>query len=206
MMQLQRLRDRIDGIDRQIIDLLNERLEQAVMLRKLKPATRDAAREAAVLRHVQGLCKRLVSPELARQLYMLIMAESRGLQDRAFTVAGFQGQRGSDGEAAAGHWDKAAVAVPVPSFADLFDGLEAGVFAYGVVPAEDSRAGIVDQVNELLRQRDVTVVAVLDMDASHGAVKPLAAQLDGLELGKGAVQGQGGSRFFVVARRNAQPD
>ena len=46
MMQLQRLRDRIDGIDRQIIDLLNERLEQAVMLRKLKPATRDAAREA----------------------------------------------------------------------------------------------------------------------------------------------------------------
>lgn len=166
-MQLDQLRQRIDSIDRQIMMLLNDRMEQAVMIRKFKKQTFDADRERAVLDNVRSLAGRLVSPALAESLYSLIMEASRGLQDHQQTVVAFQGEHGAFSEAAALHWQEGAIPIPQQSFADIFDGLAAGTFDYGVVPVENSLGGIVGEVNNLLLKRQVVVVAALDMDISH---------------------------------------
>ncbi|MBU0937270.1 MAG: chorismate mutase [Spirochaetes bacterium] len=166
-MHLKQLRKRIDLIDTQILTLLNDRMEQAVLLRKLKKQVLDSDREAEVLARVRSLSGQLVSADFAEKLYKQIMEESRNLQTRSHVTAAFQGEHGSYSEAAVLRWQPDAVPVPQQSFADIFEGLEAGTFDYGVVPVENSLGGIVGEVNNLLLSGNVEVVRALDMNISH---------------------------------------
>ena len=80
-MDLSDWRERIDGIDRQLIDLLNERMHCAQEIGRIKKAAgqpiRDPERELDVLAKIkaynQGL-QGLVKDEALEELYWLLIA------------------------------------------------------------------------------------------------------------------------------------
>ncbi len=71
----------------------------------------------------------------------------------------FQGERGAFGdEAVRVYFGKQAEPLPHLSFADVFRAVAAGEVDYGLVPVENSQAGSINDVYDLLRQHDLFVI------------------------------------------------
>ncbi|HSV57013.1 MAG TPA: prephenate dehydratase domain-containing protein, partial [Magnetospirillaceae bacterium] len=166
-MKLERLRAEIDRIDSRILSLLEERMEKAVLTRRLKPGTRDAAREAEILARVASRSLCLSRPDFTAGLYRAILTESRALQDAEPRLVGFQGTHGAYSEAAVRAWDQEAAAIPFSEFSQVFDGVLDGSLDFGVVPVENTLGGIVGQVNSILVTTELRVVAAVDLPVNH---------------------------------------
>ena len=166
-MKLNLLRENIDIIDQKLIKLLNDRMEQAVMSRKLKENVEDTEREQLVLDRIKVSSTGLLNPDFTEKLYRLIIEESKRLQGENKKIIGFQGEHGAYSEEAAKTWDSDIVTVPCVEFADVFEGVEAGLFDYGIVPVENNLGGIVGEVNSLLLKKDLHVIDALDIAVSH---------------------------------------
>jgi len=82
--ELGSLRFEIDGLDAQILTLLNERMERAVAIGRAKDRfgghVLDQDREAVVLHRLHGLNQGPLSAEGIDVIYGVIMAVSRELQ------------------------------------------------------------------------------------------------------------------------------
>ena len=81
------IRENIDKIDQQILELLNARMQQALLVRKFKEKTEDKTREQEVLKKV-ALRGRSISnpdslldPAFIEKLYRIIIEESKRIQD-----------------------------------------------------------------------------------------------------------------------------
>ena len=166
-MKLNLLRENIDIIDQRLIKLLNDRMEQAVMSRKFKEKIEDSGREQAVLERIRDSSTGLLNPDFTEKLYKLIISESKRLQNEKKKIIGFQGEHGAYSEEAAKAWNNDIVTVPCVEFADVFEGVEAGLFDYGIVPVENNLGGIVGEVNSLLLQKDLKVIDALDIAVAH---------------------------------------
>ena len=71
----------------------------------------------------------------------------------------FQGERGAFGdEATIAYFGAQTEPLPYRSFADVFRAVAAGEADYGLVPVENSQAGSINDVYDLLRQHDLFVV------------------------------------------------
>lgn len=166
-MKVNQLRENIDRIDQQILKLLNDRMEQAVMVRKFKANTEDPEREKHVMKKISDNSTGLLESSFTEKLYRLIIEESKKVQENPHTVIGFQGEHGAYSEEAARKWDKTGVAVPCMEFEDVFEGVESGLFDYGIVPVENNLGGIVGGVNNLLLKKDLKVVDAVEIPVSH---------------------------------------
>ncbi len=166
-MKLENLRADIDRIDSRILALLDERMERAVLARRLKTRTLDEAREAEVLDGVAQRSRCLARAEFTTALYRSIIAESRSLQERNLRLVGFQGMHGAYSEAAVRAWDPEAAAIPFTEFSQVFDEVQAGSLDFGVVPVENTLGGIVGQVNSILVTTQLKIVAAVDLPVNH---------------------------------------
>src|SRR5436853_788732 len=75
----------------------------------------------------------------------------------------FQGVRGAFGdEAARAYFEREGQPkidpIPCPSFADVFRAVAIGEVSYGIVPIENSQAGSINDVYDLLRQHDLYII------------------------------------------------
>ncbi|NOZ12600.1 MAG: bifunctional chorismate mutase/prephenate dehydratase [Acidobacteria bacterium] len=157
-MDLEEVRRQIDRIDFEVLSQLNRRMELALTSRKFKNKVLDKEREHDVLQKATAYAHGQVSPEFSRKLLSLIMEESRRLQETNRPLLGFQGEHGANSETAALRFTENAAIIPMESFADIFDGVEAGYLDFGIVPVENSLGGMVSRVNELMATRNVYVV------------------------------------------------
>lgn len=83
------------------------------------------------------------------------------LSPQTITVA-FQGERGAFGDEAVqtyfgNNTDRTPEPVPCRTFAQVFRSVAAGEVDYGLVPVENSQAGSINDVYDLLRQHDLYV-------------------------------------------------
>lgn len=80
-MTLASLRTRIDRLDAQLLRLVNQRAQLALMIGRIKKRRKwpvfDAAREAAVLGHVTRLNRGPLSPRAVRHVFQAILCECR---------------------------------------------------------------------------------------------------------------------------------
>lgn len=166
-MTLEKLRADIDRIDARLLSLLDERMEKALLTRRLKTGTQDSTREAEILSRVAQRSRCLAKEEFTTELYKAILAESRALQDGGIRLVGFQGVHGAYSETAIRAWDAAAAAIPFPEFSQVFDGVQAGSLDFGVVPVENTLGGIVGQVNSILVTTELRIVAAVDIPVAH---------------------------------------
>ncbi len=167
-MNLKDLRDRIDALDAKIVKLINERMERAILTRKLKrEGIQDSDREKEVLEKVRLNVRALADADFCMKLYQDIMAESKRLQALDLKTVGFLGEHGSNSELAARAWDPAVVPIPCAEFAEIFDGVEEGVFDYGILPVENTLGGMVGPVNNLLIYTSLNVVSAVDLPIAY---------------------------------------
>ena len=93
--------------------------------------------------------------------------EHPALPQKTINIA-FQGERGAFGdEAVRVYFGKQAEALPHRSFADVFRAVAAGEVDYGLVPVENSQAGSIDDVYDLLRQHDLFVIGEISHPVNH---------------------------------------
>src|ERR1700730_12378052 len=82
--------------------------------------------------------------------------------------AAFQGERGAFGdEAVRTYFGGQARPVPYRNFADVFRAVATGEVEHGLVPVENSQAGSINEVYDLLRQHDLFVVGEIGHPVNH---------------------------------------
>ena len=166
-MDLEGIRKNISRTDAEIIKLLNKRFELALKTKKFKSKISDDAREQDVLSAVKRNSQHLIKPEFTEKLYNEIIAESKKLQDKNLKLIGFQGEHGAYGELAVRAYDQSAAPIPCLEFAEVFEGVKTGELDLGVVPVENSLAGSVSVVNDLLVETDLNVIGEIIVPIHH---------------------------------------
>ena len=81
-MTIEEIRKNIDRLDARILKLLNDRMEQALMVRKLKQRIEDPEREQQVLEQIRRNATELIHPEFIERIYSDIIQESKTLQQK----------------------------------------------------------------------------------------------------------------------------
>ncbi|MEN6492326.1 MAG: prephenate dehydratase domain-containing protein [Rectinema sp.] len=166
-MNLEDIRTDIDRIDAKILSLLNERMEKALLTRRFKSTALDPAREQAVIDKVRHSSQCLLDPQFSVKIYEQMMAESRRIQEASPQTVAFQGEHGAYSEVALRILIPHAATIPCREFSDVFDGVEKGIYDYGIVPVENTLGGIVGPVNSILIYTTLKIVAAIDMPVRH---------------------------------------
>ncbi|HIH18900.1 TPA: prephenate dehydratase [Candidatus Micrarchaeota archaeon] len=166
-MKLEEMRARLDRIDDRIVKLLSARMETSLLTARLKGGVHDKAREEEVLARARKLSGGILRPEATERVFSGLISDSKKLQEQNLKLAAFQGEHGAYSEMAAGIVDPSAVPISCPEFADVFSGVKAGHFDFGVVPVENSLEGAVTQVNDLLLESDLTIAAEAYVPVHH---------------------------------------
>ncbi len=161
------IRNKIDSIDSDIVSLLNKRIELAVRVRRLRKESSDEKREAEVLQRVRLASRGLIDPEFTAGVFGNVIEECKKLQEKSYRLVGFQGEHGAYSEIAIKSLDSEAVTIPHAEFSEVFEGVSSGVIDLGVVPVENSLAGNVGQVDDLLAGTDLYVVGEAVIPIHH---------------------------------------
>lgn len=170
--QLKPLRDRIDALDEQILELLNQRAATALEVGKVKqdhdvdgPILKPE-REAMVIRRLQALNKGPFTPQAVDAVWSQIISTCRGLES-ALTAA-FLGPQGSFSEhAALEHFGHAITRLRCDSFDEVFRAVEAGQADVGMVPVENSTEGAVNRTLDLLLNSPLKVLGERSIKIHH---------------------------------------
>ena len=82
-MSLAKIREKIDLIDREILEKLNERMELALQTRKFKLQNSDRQRETQILEKIRKYSMRhpLIESDFAERIFSEFIKESNRLQD-----------------------------------------------------------------------------------------------------------------------------
>ncbi|MBZ5558258.1 MAG: prephenate dehydratase [Acidobacteriia bacterium] len=93
----------------------------------------------------------------------------------------YQGEPGAFSEAAARRVDHHAELIPCRSFEEVFDAVESGKAAYGVVPIENSIGGSIHRNYDLLLEHQLPIVAEVELPVVHHLLALPGATMAGLK-------------------------
>ncbi len=162
--QLKQLRDQIDGIDNELLQLVSKRAEFARQIGKIKKSgiVYRPEREAQILARMQEQNPGPISNEHIKQLFIEIMSLCRALE-KPMSVA-FLGPSGTfSEEAALKRFGSAITTIACDSIDDVFRTVESDTVNYGVVPVENSTEGAVGRTMDLLLQTPLIICGELQL-------------------------------------------
>ena len=81
-MDLNEIRGTIDRIDSEILKLLNDRMEQAMLAKRFKSSIEDLDREKVIMEKLKNSATPLLENEFKEDIYKLIFLYSKKLQER----------------------------------------------------------------------------------------------------------------------------
>ena len=143
------LREQIDAVDAELLQLFNRRARLAQQVAEVKQQAGEThdyyrpEREASILRRALEANPGPLPGETVVRLLQDLVSACRALEGR-LTVA-FLGPRGTFTEAAAvRHFGRDIELQPLATIENVFRAVEAGNADYGVVPVENSTEGVVD--------------------------------------------------------------
>lgn len=199
------LREKIDAIDKNIIELLRARLDIAQSVAEYKRTHArpilDKTRERAHLADIAAL-----SPEMYREefqtIFELIMQTSRMHQAHCLNVTSkilhdiaqadttteqvfprfasvaCQGIEGAYQQIATDKMFRHARLNFYPHFHDVFEAVETGVCRFGVVPLENSTAGSVTRIFDLMRDYQFYIVKTVRLKVDHNLLAQKGTKLE----------------------------
>lgn len=154
MKKLEQIRARIDGLDEQIQQLINERARCAQDVAQIKRESGDETafyrpeREAQILRDVQRRNQGPLGDEEMARLFREIMSACLALEQP--TGIAYLGPEGTFTELAAlKHFGHSVQTRPMAAIDEVFREVEAGSVPYGVVPIENSTEGVVSHTLDM---------------------------------------------------------
>ena len=206
-LDINKLREEINDVDAQMVDLFKKRMQIAASVAQYKKErglpVLDAARERALL----GRISDMAGEELdgyARTLYHTMLDVSRAYQytklnsesevysdikNTMKTTASMfpararvacQGVEGAYSQLAAEKLFELPEINFYKSFDDIFSAIESGECRYGVLPIENSTAGSVKKVYELMLEHKFNIVRSVRIKIDHNLLARKGAKLENI--------------------------
>ena len=161
-MELTDLRNRIDGLDDQLLSILNERMELVKKVGELKRSSQSIIyrpeREKQILDRLAKHNNGLLTRQAIDAIFFEIFAVSRNLElpERV----SYLGPEGSfTHQAAEGRFGAMSEYLVLPTIHSVFESVETGRAKFGVVPIENNQEGMVVETADFLREKNLSIVA-----------------------------------------------
>lgn len=194
-MELNNIREHIDSIDREITRLFTERMDTVAQVASAKKSTgkaiRDHARERTIINRVTEQAGDTYAPYV-KDLYKLIFELScnyqstlmgyptplsaqlneactqyAGKQLPKHALVACQGTEGAYAQQACEKLFEYPDILYFDSFDGVFNAVEQGMCEYGVLPIENSTAGSVTQVYDLMEKHSFHIVGARKLRIDH---------------------------------------
>ncbi len=171
--ELQKLRDTLDGIDNEILELLNKRMETVHKVGLVKAQSGGAIyrpeREKSIIDrlHKQSLeANGSLNRAAIEALFLEIFAISRNLE-LPENIA-YLGPEGSfTHQAAESRFGAMSAYLPISSIKGVFREVANKKAKFGVIPIENSSNGIVSDTVTCLNEYDLKIIAEVMVDIHH---------------------------------------
>ncbi len=207
-MDIKDLRNEIDRIDDELTKLFKERMETAAEIAKYKKENNmpvfNKERERNVLNSVtedmpselQGYTKtlyetifnlsrsyqkRIITPKssLSKMIEEVTASTPCERPDRA--VVACQGVEGAYSQFACDKMFAYPSIVYCKSFEDVFRAVDSGLCRYGVLPVENSTAGTVNKVYDLMNEHKFYIVHSLKLFVRHSLLAPTGVEISDIK-------------------------
>lgn len=193
-MKLEEIRNEIDSIDKELVSLFIRRMNCSAQVAEYKKENNlpvlDASRERVLLNKISDLSGEEFE-EYSRTLYSTILSLSRSYQHKASNESSMlyneitealestpklfperatiacQGVEGAYSQIAAERLFSAPDIVFFSNWEKVFSAIEAGLCRYGVIPIENSTAGSVKRVYDLMISRNFKIVRSVRVKVNH---------------------------------------
>ncbi|MBN2644118.1 MAG: prephenate dehydratase [Desulfuromonadaceae bacterium] len=168
--ELKSLRDTIDHLDDQILDLLNERARVVMRVGEAKKDSQRAfyvpSREQAIFERLQSRSSGPFPPDAVRRVFREIISGSLSLE-QPLKVAFLGPQATFTHVAAMQQFGMSAQLVPQKSIPAVFEEVARGRAHYGVVPVENSNEGVVTHTLDMFMETELKIYAEILLEISH---------------------------------------
>lgn len=205
---LQESREQIDKIDSQIVELFERRMRVASNVADYKMATGkpvfDRERENQKIEKLSDMTEDVFNKKCVAELFTQIMAMSRKLQYKKLETASedsmleryevvdrlasenarvvYQGVPGAySHEAMTGYFGSGVNSVNVESFREAMQKVASGEADYGVIPIDNSSAGMVSDTYDLLQEYSNYIVAETFLKIEHCLLVKPGADIKGIK-------------------------
>ena len=152
------LRKKIDQIDEKILELLNDRASIALTIGHSKKLNNEEiyvpGREKEILDRLAQLSRGPLSEQATRSVFREVIAACRSLES-PLKIAFFGVEASYSHLAAREKFGATPTFVSTVSIAEVFQEVQQGRAAYGVVPIENSTEGIVAHTLDLLVESEL---------------------------------------------------
>ena len=207
-MDLQELRQKIDRIDNGLVDLFQQRMDVSVEIAQYKQANNlpiyDPARERQKLYDLSGIVKEDRQAHFTA-LYSLLFDLSRSEQERILnpaselidkiqnalrdtewtfpnrTIIACQGTEGAYSQLAAEKLFSLPSIMYFNNFEAVFSAVDSGLCSYGVLPLENSTAGSINQVYDLMMRFPFSIVRSVRLKIDHCLLAKEGTQLNSVK-------------------------
>ena len=205
---LEELRGQIDEIDQQMVELFKARMEASSQVAEYKKEkglpVLDAGRERVLLGKIADQAGEDFA-DYAQSMYRTILAASRSYQNEKIgkgsrvydgirealnstpnlvpqrpTVA-CQGIEGAYSQIACDRLFKAPTIMFFQTFDHVFKAVESGMCQYGILPIENSTAGSVKAVYDLMLRHNFSIVRSARLKISHNLLAKHGAKLSDIK-------------------------
>ncbi len=205
MVNLRDSREKIDGIDKRIVELFEERMNIAKDVAEYKLATGkqvyDRERELQKLDAVKKMASTEFNQHGVEELFAQIMSISRKLQysllantrkDEKFTsyeqlpynsdtLVAFFGEPGSYTEQAMREFFHDGVtSISVDTFKGVMEMVQKGTVQYGILPIENSSTGGISDIFDLLMEYENTIIGEHIIKVEHALMAVKGADIANL--------------------------
>ena len=173
---IDKLRQRIDAIDEQLLDLFNQRaacaVDVAMVKRELSDKPDEAIdffrpdREAQVIKRIKSLNQGPLSDQEVGRLIREVMSACLALE-QPLKIA-YLGPEGTFTQSAAlKHFGHSVSTVPMSSIPDVFASVESGHASYGLVPVENSTEGVISHTLDMFIDSSLKVCGEVEIPIHH---------------------------------------
>ena len=207
-MELSELRSQIDSIDRELVELFKRRMNVSANVAEYKRQTGmnvlDTSRERALLNKVSELSGEEFE-EYTRTLYATILDLSRSYQHKRLgdasrlyseisealestpklfperAVVACQGVEGAYSQIAAERLFHSPNIMFFTDWEKVFSAIETGLCRYGVIPIENSTAGSVKKVYDLMISHNFKIVRTVRIKIDHNLLAKKGTNLEDIK-------------------------
>ena len=208
-MELNELRNQIDEIDDELVKLFCQRMKVAEQIADYKRQNNMPilvpAREREKLRDISGKAGEEMA-NYTRVLYSMIFELSRSHQRKCNQVSGelhqkilssientpnlfprspmvaCQGVEGAYSQIACEKIFKSPMIMYFKSFDGVFTAIDQGLCQYGILPIENSTAGSVKKVYDLMIKHDFSIVRTFRMKVDHNLLAKPGTKLEEIKV------------------------
>ena len=181
MKTLKDLREEIDNIDSQILELLNKRAVCVIKVGEIKKKEGSPvwvnSREEQIYARLKEENQGPFPQHSLRNVFREIMSASLCLEEEVRVA--FLGPVGTFSNlAAVKRFGQSAKLIPVRNIGEIFQGVEKGHVHYGIVPVENSLEGAVNQSLDMFMDSDVIIMGEVYVEIAENLLNKTGRKED----------------------------